>query len=61
MRACWPFIYDKCKDENTAISLSENGKIITGAKSVCNIFNDCYINIDNEVSKYCTHNRVHTK
>ena len=45
-----PLISDKCKHQNTAISISENGKIITDAKSVCNIFIDYYINIANEVS-----------
>ena len=46
-----PFLSKKCKSGSNTIILSESNKVINKAEEVCNIFNEHYVNVANEIGK----------
>ncbi|MCG7879365.1 MAG: hypothetical protein N0C90_23980, partial [Candidatus Thiodiazotropha endolucinida] len=44
-----PFLSKKCSDGNNEIILSENNKIVSDQKEVCNIFNQYFVNVAKDI------------
>ena len=51
-----PFLSKKCKTGSNTIILTENDNVINKTEEVCNIFNEHYVNVANEIGKGITFN-----
>ena len=49
-----PFLSKKCKTGDNNIVLCEKGKVVNDNKEICDIFNEFYVNVANDIGKDIT-------